>query len=172
VSFDDAMAYVKWIQQKTGQAYRLLTEAEWEYAARAGTSTARYWGEDVSKSCAYANTMDLKVITTISGASNWPITHCDDGYAYTAPVGSYKPNGFGLYDMLGNVWEWTQDCWNNNYVGAPVDGSSWSTGSCSRRAVRGGGWRKSIDGQRAAQRISYTNSNRDDSTGFRVARTF
>jgi formylglycine-generating enzyme required for sulfatase activity len=173
VSFDDAMAYVQWLQQKTGQSYRLLTEAEWEYAARAETRTARYWGDDANVSCAYANVLDLKAKTTIPGASNWATAtfNCDDGFAYTAPVGSFKANGLGLYDMLGNVWEWTQDCWNDNYAGAPTDGSAWTAGDCSRRVARGGSWSINPQYLRAAYRGRYATANRNDFGGFRVARS-
>jgi formylglycine-generating enzyme required for sulfatase activity len=172
VSFDDAMAYVQWLQQKTGQSYRLLTEAEWEYAARAETRTARYWGDDANVSCAYANVLDLKAKTTIPGASNWATFNCDDGFAYTAPVGSFKANGLGLYDMLGNVWEWTQDCWNDNYAGAPTDGSAWTAGDCSRRVARGGSWFNFPQILRAAIRSRNSTANRYNDFGFRVARTF
>jgi formylglycine-generating enzyme required for sulfatase activity len=172
ISFDDATAYVLWLQQKTGQSYRLLTEAEWEYAARADTTTVRYWGDDVKTSCDYANVLDLKAKTTITGASNWSNFNCDDGHAFTAPVGSYKANGFGLYDMLGNVWEWTQDCWNDNYSGAPTDGSAWTAGDCSKRVARGGAWY--VDPLlylRAAYRYRGSNEGRGSGGGFRVARS-
>ncbi len=109
VSWEDAQAYVSWLSQQTGARYRLLSEAEWEYVARAGSRTARYWGESESGRCRYANGYARS---------------CDDGYEWeTAPVGSFAPNVFGLYDVLGNVYEWTEDCWNGSYAGAPTDGS-------------------------------------------------
>lgn len=97
VNWEDASAYVKWLSQKTGKNYRLLNEAEWEYVACAGTTTSRYWGDDPNKSCTYANAADQTSKAQISGASNWPATLCTDNYAYTSPVGSFKPNQFGLY---------------------------------------------------------------------------
>lgn len=154
VSWNDASAYVQWLAQKTGRRYRLLSEAEWEYAARAGTATARYWGDDGNQSCAYAN-----------GAAP-----CNDGYAYTAPGGSYRPNAFGLHDMLGNVGEWTQDCWNANYTGAPADARAWTSGDCAMRAVRGGAWDDVPAGMRSAYRVGSPTVIRLYSRGFRVAR--
>ena len=101
VSWDDAGAYVRWLSQKTGRHYRLLTEAEWEYAARAGTTTTRFWGDAGNMSCGYANGADLTAEAQVPGASNWYVANCNDRYAYTAPVGSYRANAFGLYDMFG-----------------------------------------------------------------------
>ena len=162
---------MQWLRQKTGKDYRLLTEAEWEYSARAGTTAARFWGEDGNMSCSFANGADTKAKMIVYGASNWPVANCDDGYAYTAPVGSYKPNAFGLYDMLGNVWEWTQDCLNENYVGAPKDGSAWTKGECSRRVLRGGSWDYYPMHLRSAMRARNAAANRGNFNGFRVART-
>ena len=171
VSWEDASAYVAWLSQKTGNDYRLLTEAEWEYAARAGTTTTRFWGDDGNMSCGDANGADLTIKAQVPGFSNSLAANCNDRYAYTAPVGSYRANAFGLHDMLGNVWEWTQDCWNENYHGAPTDGSAWMTGTCSRRVVRGGSWGLNPRYLRAAVRSWYTAAIRDSNVGFRVART-
>ena len=170
VSWDDASAYVRWLSQKTGRDYRLLTEAEWEYAARAGTTTTRFWGDAGNMSCGYANGADLTAEAQVPGASNWAIANCNDRYAYTAPVGSYRANAFGLYDMLGNVWEWTQDCWNGNYNGAPTDGSAWAAGDCFLRVVRGGSWEDAPLGLRAAYRVGSPTVIRVYIRGFRVAR--
>jgi len=139
VSWKDALAYVDWLAKRTGQAYRLPSEAEWEYAARAGTTTARFWGNDPNQACAYANVGDRSLK---SARPKWPYTihDCDDGFAYTAPIGRFTANSFGLHDMIGNTWEWTQDCWNDSYLGAPTDGSPWLKGDCGRRVVRGGSW--------------------------------
>src|SRR5205085_12321882 len=116
----DAIAFVHWLAGKTGQPYRLLTEAEWEYAARGGTSTVRYWGDDAESSCRYANVSD----TTAAGTfPTWATAPCADGHTYTAPSGTFESNAFGLHDMLGNVAEWTEDCSNGDYLGAPADGS-------------------------------------------------
>ena len=171
VSWEDASAYVRWLSQKTGRAYRLLTEAEWEYAARAGTATTRFWGDSGNLSCEYANGADLTVAAQVPGASEWTVANCNDRYAYSAPVGSYRANAFGLHDMLGNVWEWTQDCWNGNYRGAPTDGSAWAAGDCSLRAVRGGSWEDAPQGLRAAYRVGSPTVIRVYIRGFRVART-
>ena len=171
VSWDDASAYARWLSQKTGRDYRLLTEAEWEYAASAGTTTARFWGDDGNMSCGYANGADRATAAQVPGAGNWDIAKCDDRYGYTAPVGSYRANAFGLYDMLGNLWEWTQDCWNGNYSGAPMDGSAWAAGDCYLRAVRGGSWEDPPLGLRPAYRVGSPTVIRVYIRGFRVART-
>jgi formylglycine-generating enzyme required for sulfatase activity len=170
VSWDDATAYAKWLSQRTGKGYRLLTEAEWEYAARAGTATTRYWGDSRDVGCAYANGADQAARTQVRGAGDWHIADCQDRYGYTAPVGSYRPNAFGLHDMLGNLWEWTQDCWNGNYKGAPADGNAWATGDCELRSVRGGSWEDSPVAVRAAYRVGSPIEIRVFTRGFRVAR--
>jgi formylglycine-generating enzyme required for sulfatase activity len=171
VSWNDASAYARWLSGKTGPHYRLLTEAEWEYAARAGTTTTRFWGDAADMSCDYANGADRSVRAQVPGAGSWAIANCNDRYAYTAPVGSYRPNAFGLYDMLGNLEEWTEDCWNANYTGAPADGSAWASGDCSLRAVRGGSWDDAPVGLRAAYRVGSPTVIRVYRRGFRVART-
>lgn len=169
VSWEDASAYVRWLSQQAGKNYRLLSEAEWEYAARAGTTTARFWGTAENSSCGYANGADLTTRPQVPGASNWDIAQCNDRYAYTAPVGSYQANAFGLYDMLGNVGEWTQDCWNVNYNNAPSDGTAWAVGDCSQRTVRGGSWDDAPLGLRAGYRVGSAVYIRVYSRGFRVA---
>ena len=169
VSWEDASAYVMWLGRHTGRKYRLLTEAEWEYAARAGTTATRYWGDDANMACDYSNGADHATAAQVPGAGNWPVATCNDGHAYTAPVGSYRPNAFGLYDMLGNVEEWTQDCWNGNYRGAPTDGSAWVTGDCALRAVRGGAWDDAPVGVPAAYRVGSPTVIRVYRRGFRVA---
>ena len=159
VSWEDAQQYVKWISAKTGEQYRLPAEAEWEYAARAGSDTKYSWGNQ-SPVCR-------------DGASNGARfddnKNCDD--IGTAPVASYSTNAFGLYDMHGNVWEWTQDCWNGSYKGAPSDGSAWLSGNCSRRVLRGGSWFNVPNFLRSAYRIRSTSGNRFNNNGFRLART-
>jgi len=168
VSWNDARAYVRWLSQKTGKRYRLPTEAEWEYAARAGTTTARYWGENPDQACRYANVADR---TTHQGSS-WNAKHnCNDGHWFPAPVGSYAPNKFGLYDVLGNAWEWTEDCWNASYSGAPGDGSAWLGGNCSQRVARGGSWLDDPRGARSGLRNRGSSGGRYDDFGFRLART-
>ena len=169
VSWEDADAYVTWLSQVTGRRYRLLTEAEWEYAARAGTTTTRYWGDDTGKTCEYANGADRSTAAAVPGADTWPVANCDDLHAYTAPVGSYRPNAFGLHDMLGNVEEWTQDCWVGNYHGAPTDGSAVAAGDCYLRVVRGGSWLDAPVGVPAAYRVGSPMPVRVYRRGFRVA---
>ena len=170
VSWEDANAYARWLSQITGKNYRLLSEAEWEYAARAGTVTTRYWGNDVDRSCAYANGADRTAQAQIPDAIGSYVADCRDLYAFTAPVGSYRANGFGLHDMLGNAGEWTQDCWNGDYQGAPSDGSAWGSGECFMRVVRGGSWDDNPLGLRSAYRVGSPIVIRLYSRGFRVAR--
>lgn len=138
VRFEDAQAYVQWLSAKTGKQYRLPSEAEWEYAARAGTSTLWSWGNDPNQSCKYANLGDIKGRSEFSAWKSTP--NCDDGYVYTAPVGSYAANAFGLYDVEGNVREWTEDCDSDSYKGIPADGSASHDGDCDYRIARGGVW--------------------------------
>ena len=168
IAWDDAVAYAAWLSRRTGRSYRLLSEAEWEYSARAGTMTARYWGEASDQACNYANVHDVtsKAINKFS----WEAHACDDGRAHTAPVGSFRPNEFGAYDMLGNVYEWVADCWTDDYSGAENDGRARIDGDCSRHVLRGGAWNSEPAVVRAAARFSDLSGNRDDDVGFRVAR--
>ena len=170
VSWDDAQAYVAWLSAKTGHVYRLPTEAEWEYAARAGTTTARYGSDNPAEFCRYSNVGDLDYSEQHPGDSEVNRA-CRDGYAFTSPVGSFPPNQFGLYDMLGNVMDWTEDCWNANYSGAPTDGTAWHSGDCGRRVVRGGSWDASLSVVRSASRRGIPTFIRNTTFGFRVART-
>lgn len=168
-SWNDAQAYVAWLSQKTGHRYRLLSEAEYEYAARAGTQTSRYVGTSDAELCKYYNLADLDYIAAHPGDSE--VDHeCHDGFAYTSPVGHFAPNPFGLYDMLGNALEWTADCWNRSYDGAPVDGSAWLAGDCSERVWRGGCWLDDGKYLRAAYRNGEPVDDRYTHSGFRVAR--
>ena len=164
VNWVDAQAYVRWLSEETGQAYRLLSEAEWEYVARGGTTTARYWGESAAGQCRYANGADA------STEFEWRVS-CDDGHARTAPAGNYAANGYGVYDVLGNVWEWTADCWNAGYGGAPVDGRAWESGECGRRVLRGGSWDGDPGFLRSALRNRLTTGFRYSYLVFRLART-
>ncbi|MEM8920512.1 MAG: formylglycine-generating enzyme family protein, partial [Pseudomonadota bacterium] len=161
VDWNDAQAYVRWLSRKTGKTYRLLSEAEWEYSARAGTTTAYWWGDRASHD--YANYgKDQCCSGLASGRDEW---------VNTAPVGRFPANAFGLYDMHGNVWEWTQDCWNGSYSGAPTNGSAWISGDCSRRVLRGGSWYLYPRLLRSASRFRSTTSVPSYVVGFRVART-
>jgi formylglycine-generating enzyme required for sulfatase activity len=171
VSWDDAQAYVSWLSAKTGHVYRLPTEAEWEYAARAGTTTARYFSDNPAEICRHTNVGDLDYFEQHPGDSGVNRA-CRDGYAFTSPAGAFPPNQFGLYDMLGNVMNWTEDCSNANYSGAPTDGTAWKSGDCGRRVVRGGSWDMDLSGARSAnRRIGALLSYRNTTLGFRVART-
>ena len=160
VSWQEAQDYVRWLSKITGKPYRLLSEIEYEYAARGGTTTAYPWGDEIK----------------VSGTA---IANCDGcgsklGAQKTAPVGSFPPNAFGLYDMVGNVWEWTEDCWHASYEGAPTDGSAWleaDRGACGRRMVRGGSWADDPTRLRSASRVQITSELRSQFTGFRIART-
>ena len=170
VSWDDAQAYAAWLSQATGEEYRLPSESEWEYAARAATSTARPWGEGESGQCRHANGGDASIKERYSDWK-WAVASCRDGHVHTAPVGSFAANGWGLHDMLGNVREWTEDCWNDSYAGAPSDGSVWEYGNCARRVLRGGSWDYSPSYLRAANRYGISTGFCVNFVGFRVART-
>jgi len=168
VSLDDAQAYVRWLSQQTGQPYRLPTEAEWEYAARGGTTSRFAHGDREDELCRYANGADA---TARRLFSDWNTTACSDGYAFTAPVAGRDPNAFGLYDMIGNVYEWTADCYGESYAGTPRDGRPREGAPCERRVVRGGSWSSNPRDLRPAFRDRYSPGVRDYYTGFRVART-
>lgn len=167
VSWNDARAYAQWLSKKTAKRYRLPSEAEWEYAARAGSVSARYWGEDPGQACRFANVADQSRFQTWGFGQRH---ECTDGHYFTAPAGGYSPNRFGLHDMLGNVWEWTEDCWNASYAGAPADGSAWLAGDCAQRVSRGGSWSTVPRFARSATRYRNNADHRDNLTGFRLAR--
>lgn len=169
INWDDAIAYAEWLSRKTGKQYRLPTEAEWEYAARGNTSTERYWGSKPEEACRYANTADRTAKAQIRGARFWSVHKCTDGFAYTAPVGSFKANAFGLKDILGNVSEWTEDSYHDSYNGAPIDGSAWQ-GDDERHVLRGGSWNNDQHNVRAAIRNRNKPETRFNSFGFRLAR--
>jgi formylglycine-generating enzyme required for sulfatase activity len=143
--WEEAQAYIDWLSQKTGQRYRMLSEAEYEYANRAGTRTSQFWGDSYNDMRLYAN----------------------KARKGTTPVGSFKPNPWGLFDTTGNVWSWTQDTWHENYNGAPTDGSAWEMGRSSERVLRGGSW--SDDHHHSACRRGYGHAYND--VGLRLART-
>jgi formylglycine-generating enzyme required for sulfatase activity len=153
VHWNDAAAYATWLSKRTGQKYRLPTEAEWEYAARGGTSGRFWWGET-------------------AGVANANCENCGGTYERSLPLpaGSFKPNPLGLYDMNGGVAEWVADCWNNNYKGAPADGGAWLQGDCRKRVLRGGSWRNDADSMSATARLNYDVDVRYLANGFRIAR--
>ena len=154
VSWDDARLYVAWLSRLTGKEYRLLTEAEWEYAARAGSKTRYSWGDD-------------------PGSGNANCNGCGGAWILqAAPVGSFRPNAFGIFDMEGNVWEWVEDIWHDSYEGAPADGSAWlRAGDATYRVIRGGAWHNETELIRAAIRFKRHRKVQFDTLGFRVART-
>jgi formylglycine-generating enzyme required for sulfatase activity len=151
VSWTDATAYVQWLSKTTGHAYRLLSEAEFEYADRAGSSTAYWWGDDPKAACAHANGADQTTLTDPQ-FTDWNVNACKDGYVYTAPVAAFGPNPFGLYGMTGNAFTWTDDCWNETYAHTPVDGSAATGGACGQHVVRGGAWAETPAVLRSAAR--------------------
>jgi len=153
VNWGDAVAYTHWLAKQTGQAYRLPSESEWEYAARSGSQTKYSWGNEMGGNNANCD------------------TGCGDEFKTTAPVASFNPNAFGLYDVHGNVWEWVQDCWNKSYKGGPEGGSAWESGDCSRRVLRGGSWGIKPGDLRSANRVGIYTSSRNNDSGFRLART-
>ncbi len=171
VSWKDAQAYVDWLSQETSRTYRLLSEAEWEYAARGGTATGRDRDDAGSGACENANGADRALR---SRYDEWfaLTAACDDGHAHTSEVGRYGANGFGLHDMLGNAREWVEDCWHPDYEGAPADGSAWTEGGdCRLRVLRGGSWLDGPGGVRFSNRDKSTTGIRFSANGFRVART-
>jgi formylglycine-generating enzyme required for sulfatase activity len=154
VSWDDAQQYVAWFSKMTGRPYRLLTEAEWEYAARAGSTTALPWGEEIGTGNADCN----------GCGSKWDNRE-------TSPVGSFAPNAFGLYDTAGDAWQWVQDCYHDDYNAAPNDGSAWTSNDCGSHIVRGGSWYDGPQTVRSAYRVGDATVNRNSSLGFRIVRT-
>ena len=175
LDWDDAQAYAKWLKDKTGRSYRLLSESEWEYSARGQTSPGTYpryfFGGSDRDFCKYGNGADETAKTQIPGASVWTVLPCRDGYAYTSPAGAFMPNPFGLYDMHGNVWQWVEDCYRDSYAGAPSDRSPKISGDCGQRVIRGGSWNFDPRYLRAAHRGRFVPSLRLNDLGFRVART-
>ena len=170
ITWLDAKAYVAWIAARTNKPYRLLSEAEWEYAARAG-STSRYsFGDDADALCTYANVADDSA-RAAGGLDTWTYAKCRDGFGLsTAPVGSFKANAFKLHDMHGNVWEWVEDCSSETYDGAPRDGSARVTPDCGARVDRGGGFFNNRGTNRSSERAFYPPTGNSANIGFRLAR--
>ena len=153
VSFNDARNYARWLGKATSKRYRIPSEAQWEYAARGGTTSSWFWGNE-----------DF----TFDTFANCQRDECGDDFTNTAPVGSFMANPYGLHDMAGNVWEWTNDCSNKSYENAPADGSSWLDGDCQFRVIRGGSWSYSISALRSANRYYFERTTRDSYGGFRL----
>jgi len=161
VSYNDVDKFIHWLRKKSGKQYRLPTEAEWEYAARGGTTTVRFWGDGEWAACEYANVADK--------AHGWKLNFpCDDGYKYSSPVGSFKANDFGLYDMLGNVWEWTGDWYGGKYYANSPRNNSQGPASGSNRVDRGGGWNNRPAYVRSASRDGNYPWKRYSVMGFRL----
>ena len=173
VSWNDAQTLTAWLTKQGRGEFRLPTEAEWEYAARGGTETIRYWGDDPkhTQACQYANANDRTSKQAFSYIM-WQQHDCNDKYAVTAPVGQFEPNAFGLYDMLGNVQEWCQDTYHENYNGAPNDGSIWVNlgDEKANRLLRGGSWNDQPISVRSASRFGYEPDYQNDLFGIRVVR--
>ncbi|HVM83131.1 MAG TPA: SUMF1/EgtB/PvdO family nonheme iron enzyme [Candidatus Binatia bacterium] len=165
VNWNDAEAYAQWLAKATGKPYRLPSEAEWEYAARAGETGAHYWGSGIGGACAYANVADR---TAQQEHANWTVADCDDHFALTSPVGALKPNTFGLYDMLGNVKQWGDGCATDSIDDIPADGSP-ASGTCGDRPVRGSAWNSPPDLVRLARRERAKDTYAAFNYGFRVA---
>ena len=168
VSWNDAKAYVRWLAHRTTKPYRLPSEAEWEYAARAGGSTLRPWGDAATDGCEFANLYDLS--GRESYALGWEPVRCRDGYPDVAPTGALRANAYGLHDMLGNLAEWVEDCATDSYIGRPRDARAWVwAGGGTRRVQRGGSWVSPAERARSAYREAGEASERADYLGFRVA---
>ncbi len=168
VNWLDAKAYAAWLSEKTGKRYRLPSEAEWEYGARAGTSTPLSFGDYThTRACDYAKFADG------STRFAWKEASCNSNFGHgAAPVGRHQPNAWGLHDMHGNVWEWVEDCWHASYSGAPEDGTPWledGRGDCTHRITRGGSWRNAIQDLRVTARLRYPTTHAAQVRGFRVA---
>jgi serine/threonine-protein kinase PpkA len=167
VSYNDVMAFVEWLNKETGHEYRLPTEAEWEYAARAGTTTAHYWGNNSDIACGYANVAD----NTVSGVFKWPVPHaCVDGHFFASKVKSYSANSFLLHDMLGNVWEWVCSKYEDKYTGSEEKCINTKPDNEALISIRGGGWNADATRVRAAHRNWGVSWSRQANLGFRLVR--
>ena len=172
VSWNDAKAYIAWLNAKSGGGYRLLAEAEWEYLARAGSRTAYPWGPDIDAGCPHMNGYDQVILDkkgNLYKDEAVPFANCSDGYLNTSPVGALSPNAFGIYDMIGNLAEWVEDCATPSYAALQSDGRH-ADGDCGKRTVRGGSWGTQPRQLRTAERLRYKPTDVDDSVGIRVAK--
>ena len=167
VSWDDAVAYAQWVSDQAGQAYRLPSASEWEYAARAGEAALQPWGNEAAAACSHANVADETAAQRFPG---WQVFPCRDGYVNTSPVGSFKANAFGVNDLFGNVFEWVQDCWQDVEVGAPDDGSPRREAGCQEHELRGGSWFTAPKYVTAAYRNRFATAYRSSTVGFRLVR--
>jgi formylglycine-generating enzyme required for sulfatase activity len=178
VNWDDARAYAEWLSAESGKRYRLPSEAEWEYVARGGTSFPRYWGENDSRedlalslACEHANVYDVSAVDALG--LPWPNARCSDRATALAPVAQYKPNAFGVYDIIGNAREWVMDCFTASYAGRPTDARAWTwQGGCELKGVRGGSFASRPRAARAPARGAELAGHRQSDLGFRVARDY
>lgn len=178
VNWQDAAAYARWLSQETGQSYRLPSEAEWEYAARAGTEGPWWFGSNRTEICRYVNLGDQDTETRFRWTGlptrlriEWNPEDCHDGFATTSPVDAKPPNAFGLYGLLGNVMEWVEDCWHDDYSAGPTDQAARvSSGDCSQRVMRGQGWLAIAGSARASFRRKMASTDRRFTFGIRVVR--
>jgi sulfatase modifying factor 1 len=169
ISWNDAQAYAAWLSRRTHKTYRVPTEAEWEYLARAGSNSTRVDDGTPNDACRVVNGGDLAYHKQFPG-DHFVDVSCSDGYVATSPVGTFPANAFGLFDMQGNVWQWTQDCYHESYDGAPSDGSAWTRPDCAMRVVRGGSWADDPRAIRFSRREKGEAATRYSSNGFRVVR--
>lgn len=167
VTWHEARAYVDWLSRKTGHQYRLLSESEWEYVARAGSTARHAWGDQDELICRHANAADQTAQRAYPG---WAAVGCDDGKVFSAPVGTFQPNAWGVFDMAGNAWEWTQDCYEETYAGASRDGTPHEVPACVRRVIRGGSFTYAAAELRSANRAWVLDTISIDDVGLRVAR--
>lgn len=168
VSWEEAADYAEWLSGKTGATYRLPTEAEWEYAARAGSRQNHFWGNSPDEACQYANVAD---ITAKKKRANWTTFFCEDRFLTSAPVGSFMPNGNGLFDMLGNVWEWCEDTYNSEAYSKLPKNNPIYEGSGEYKVMRGGGWSNGPLGIRSSHRVGLSPDVNHYSLGFRLVKT-
>lgn len=172
INWFDARDYIDWLSKTTGRRYRFLTDAEWEYMARAGSSTVRHWGDELEKACEYGNVADLTKSEALRDRTDPEhAVQCRDGFVYTAPVGRFKPNNWGFHDLMGNAWEWTYDCMVRTYIGSPTDGSARPhEGECIERVMRGSAWHAQPFAVRSAKHDWAPPALRSARMGLRVAR--
>ena len=165
VSWNDVQAFIIWLNSQTDYKFRLPTEAEWEFATRAGSDTVYFFGQLPGKLCEFANAAD---VSSLQDYPNFSANDCDDGYVRTSPVAKFKPNPNGIYDVYGNVWEWVEDCWSSDYKTLSNDGSANLSGDCQRRGFRGGGYGDIPHFARSTLRNRGNKSHRKDYIGFRL----
>ncbi|HBG19370.1 MAG TPA: formylglycine-generating enzyme family protein [Desulfobulbaceae bacterium] len=168
VSWENSVAFARWLSEKSKQNYRLPTEAEWEYAARAGSMESRFWGNNPDEACKYANVADL---TAKKQRPNWTVFFCDDGHVVATPVGSFKANGLGLHDMLGNVWEWCADVYSSEAYGRLPQDNPLYRGLGEYKVMRGGGWSNGPLGIRSSHRVGLSPDFGHHALGFRLVKT-